>query len=255
MSLEKDKNICSVCGEVVDVNDKFCSSCGSVINSKNITETVTKANDRQSAKVKTISEKKIKANTKETGEKNQVKKLSGTKLLYISFFLIFVLAVILYSSGVFDQPSEPSSSQEVSSFHGGVDLQNLQRINDLENELKQNPDQKKLLELAHLLNDSGFKEKAIEKYKDYLKNDSKNPDVLVDMGVCYYDLGKYEEAVKQMKEALKHKPDHQIAHLNLGVISIANGKNDEAVVWWKKTVAINPNSDIAKRAQELINSH
>lgn len=255
MSLVKDKNICSVCGEVVDEKDKYCPSCGSFLNNRNVTESQVKADDRQSAKTKTDFGKKVKASAKDADKKDQIKKLSGTKLIYISLFLILVLAVLLYSSGVFDQPAAPAASQDVSGFHGGVDLQNLQRINDLESELKQNPDQKKLLELAHLLNDSGFKEKAIEKYKEYLKNDSRNPDVLVDMGVCYYDLGNYDDAVRQMKEALKYKSDHQIAHLNLGVISIAAGKHDDAVEWWKKTVAINPNSEIAKRAQELINSH
>jgi len=254
MSLEKDKNICRVCGEVVDEKDKFCSSCGSAINGKKTSVGVQQIDKVESVKVKAVGGKKNQTKEKVTNEKEQIKKLSNTKLVYIAFFLIIVVGVILYSSGVFDQPVTPAL-QDVSSFHGGVDLQNLQRINDLENELKQNPDQKKLLELAHLLNDSGFKEKAVEKYKVYLKADSKNPDVLVDMGVCYYDLGKYDDAQNLMKEALKQKPDHQIAHLNLGVISIAAGKHDEAVEWWKKTVAINPNSDIAKRAQELINSH
>ena len=83
-------------------------------------------------------------------------------------------------------------------------LTKLRQITDFEDSLNKNPnDSQLLLQLAHLLNDSGFKRKAIEKYNDYLKVDPKNADVLVDRGVCYYDLHQYDEAINSMESAIK----------------------------------------------------
>jgi Tfp pilus assembly protein PilF len=148
--------------------------------------------------------------------------------------------------------SEQTSTED---YHKGVDLTYIERINTLENELKQNPDDKKLLELAHLLNDSGLKDKAIEKYKIYMKSNPKDADVLVDMGVCYYELNQFEDAAKYMKQAISFQPRHQIAHLNLGIVSLSQQKLDEAKEWWKKAIELNPTNDVGKRAQELFNSH
>ena len=167
-----------------------------------------------------------------------------------------VTLIIVYSSGSFDNPVVSTTAQNnENDFHKGVDLQHLQRINTLEEELKLKPDDSKLLELAHLLNDSGLKEKAIEKYQIYLKSNPKDADVLVDLGICYFELGKNEDALRYMKEALNYQPKHQIAHLNLGIVSLSGNLHDEAIEWWKKAVALNPDNSIGKRAQELINSH
>lgn len=258
MTTFPEKINCSVCGEEVDVNDNFCSSCGVVLKKKTKSDSSrgTKGIESKSKDLKNenFSGRKSKENTKKNT--SDLKKISFVKLFYVAFSLLLVGMVIIFSSGVIDNGGSVSSSaQNTDDVHSGVDLQYLQRINSLEEELKVKPDKSKLLELAHLLNDSGLKPRAIEKYQEYLKIDPKNADVLVDMGVCYYELGKYDDALRFMKDALKFQPKHQIAHLNIGIVSLSAGMHDEAVDWWKKAVAINPNSDVGKRAQELINSH
>ncbi len=233
---------CSACGAQLEISYKFCPYCG-----KNISEDKEINNSEISKKV-SYKQSKIK----------QTKKFSATKLLYIIILLVIIGGVLIYSSGIFDEPKIDFTKSQMpdDEIHRGINLQNIQKINALEEELKANPqDISKLLTLAHLLNDSGFKERAIEKYKEYLKTDPKNSDVLVDMGVCYFDLGKYEEALKYMKEALIYQPKHQIAHLNIGIVLLTSGKRDEALTWWKKAVDLNPNNEIGKRAQELIKSH
>ncbi|MGK9477412.1 tetratricopeptide repeat protein [Melioribacter sp. OK-6-Me] len=223
---------CISCGKKLEKDFVYCPYCGTKTGkSKNVI-----SNDINSSNEKVLSFKKI---------------------IYLVLLLIVVGGVILYSSGVFDEPEiKESASQDFEDVHNGVDLSNLQQINALENELKANPgDKEKILTLAHMLNDSGFKQKAIDWYQEYLKYDSSDADVLVDMGVCYYEMQNYTEAEKWMKEALKYQPDHQIAHLNLGIVSLSTGKHDEAIEWWKKAVEIDPNNNIGKRAQELINSH
>lgn len=250
MNQNKEKMYCSNCGEEVSKKDKFCSQCGVPVNKVK--------SDLKKAEKEKIEFTKPKSSTKKNSsdvEKN-FKSISPVKIFYFTFALIVVGLIIIYSAGVFDSPAISSGNQNLSNDpHRGVDLQYLQRINQLEEEIKKQPDNNKLLELAHLLNDSGFKDRAIEKYLTYLKTNPKDADVLVDLGVCYYEQGKNEDALRYMKEALKYQTKHQIAHLNIGIVLLASNKHDEAIEWWKKAVEINPNSEIGKRAQELIKSH
>ena len=82
----------------------------------------------------------------------------------------------------------------------------------------------------------------------------KDADVIVDMGVCYFQLGKHAEAIGYFKKGIEINPKHQIAHLNLGVVNSFGLKNRvEAEKWWKKAVELDPNSDIGKKAQEFLN--
>jgi len=241
--MEKN-NRCSICGEPVKPDYNFCPSCGAKIG--------------EAVKQSNVPSKKIKQKNLKSEEQIPAKKISTAKIIYILIFLVAIGGIIIYSSGIFDKPEHNIKTNQMpdDEIHRGINLQSIQQINELEEELKANPEDKsKLLTLAHLLNDSGFKERAIEKYKEYLKSDSKNSDVLVDMAVCYYELGNNEEAIKLMKEALKYQPKHQIAYLNLGIVSLASGNHDEAISWWKKAVEINPDNEIGKRAQELIKSH
>lgn len=247
MNNNPEKIRCNNCGEPISINDKYCSQCGvPVTNSSNKNIPDKKINDS----------KKSKPKHNLTDNVNQPnKKISGIKILYLTFALVVIGLLIIYSAGVFDKNPVIRNTNANNNPHSGVDLKYLERINQLEEELKKQPDNNKLLELAHLLNDSGFKEKAVEKYLTYLKTNPKEADVLVDLGVCYYELGNNEDALRYMKEALKYQPKHQIAHLNIGIVSLASNKHDEAIQWWKKAVEINPNNEIGKRAQELINSH
>ena len=127
---------------------------------------------------------------------------------------------------------------------------------DLEKEVDANPaNSDKLLKLAHALGDNGFYKDAIFRYDQYLEKFPNTADVIVDKGVCYFNLRDYKNAAVVMESALKLEPKHQIAHLNLGVVNMAAGNEDVAIEWWKKLLKIDPNSEIAKRAKDLINSH
>jgi tetratricopeptide (TPR) repeat protein len=246
--------ICTNCGESLNARDNFCSSCGaSVIKPKEMDDSK-KSIPNEKRNKKSLRGKGLE--NKNIGSNPDQKKISTVKIVYLAFFFVVIALVIVYSSGSFDKPGISAAAQSSENdVHKGVDLQYLQRINTLEEEFKINPDDSKLLELAHLLNDSGLKEKAIEKYQTYLKSNPKDADVLVDMGVCFFELGKNEEALRFMKDALKYQPKHQIAHLNLGIVSLSANLHDEAVDWWKKAVELDPSNSIGKRAQELINSH
>ena len=240
------------------MGSRTCESCGIRLSSGE--KKVVKKEP-----VKTVKEKKHSQHKKAKEKlplKNKVreqtaKEIDSKKILVIAAIIIFGGFIILLAAGVFDRPASTSVNSNVTQGQGsGVDLNQLKRINELEEKVKNNPNDKaSLLELAHLRNDSGFYEKAIEDYEKYLKMVPNDADARVDMGVCYYNLRNFDAAIKTMKEALKYKPNHQIAHLNLGIVNLAAGNIEKSKEWLRKAVQIDPNSDAGKRAQELLSSH
>lgn len=232
-------NSCKVCGENVNDNFNYCPSCGADLKKKS-----------KSSK-KPLYEK---VELKQEISKN--KTIPIQKVLYSVLSLLILGLIILYLSGVFDSFKSSKTEIDQTAPHSGVNLSNLQEINNLEEKVKNNPeDFESLLTLAHLLNDSGLKEKAIDKYQIYLKKFPKEADVLVDMGVCYYEIGKNQNAIMYMEQALKYKPNHQIANLNLGIVNSSMENFAIAKKYWQKAIEINPNNEIGKKAEELIKSH
>ncbi|PKL84080.1 MAG: hypothetical protein CVV24_01540 [Ignavibacteriae bacterium HGW-Ignavibacteriae-3] len=249
---------CSVCGDELMAETAVCAGCGAAV-----TGTKKSAADREGKENISNSEKNVdlRNNSKkksavkeETAKPNSI---SSTKLFYLLFSLLLIGALLVYASGVLDTtPSAITANAAGDNPHSGVDLNNLQHINNLQATVDKNPnDTESLLHLAHLLNDSGMKEKAIERYIQYLKTDPKNPDVLVDMGVCYFETGKNKEAISAMEKAIKINPKHQIANLNLGIVNMTAGNFEKAKVYWNKAVEINPNNEIGQKAKELLTTH
>lgn len=247
---------CDVCGEENDLGTKACDSCGADLS--NITPSAESVQTGQSNSNQTeiISDHQV---NKAEKKKKEGKSLSQVRMLYIGLTLAVIGLLILYGSGTFDPLPKVVTQNQNMSFqqqHGGVDLSKLEEINQLEKIYQANPnDHQTLLKLAHLLGDSRFFDKAIERYTQYLQTHSNEADVWVDLGVCYFEKMDYAKAIETMNKALEINPNHQIAHFNLGIINLSAGNHDEAISWWEKTNALNPNSEIGKRAKELINQH
>ncbi len=187
------------------------------------------------------------------------KTLSSVKLVYLLLFLSIIGVVILVAAGTFKAPSvsgvkPPAMQNDIN--HGSADMNALSQIMALEEKVKNNPnDLVSLLNLSHLLNDSGFFEKAILNYKKYLAKDPQNVDVIIDMGVCYYQTGDYDSAIKTMEKGIKINPKHQIANFNLGIINSAKGDISRSKEYFEKAVKLDPNSDIGIKAKDLLDNH
>ncbi|HCY76371.1 MAG TPA: hypothetical protein DHV28_10655 [Ignavibacteriales bacterium] len=231
---------CNECGYKFDKEYKFCPECGTKISSSKNSK-----NKNQESK-----------NLVESAEKTL-----NPKIIYgILIGGIAVIAIIILTSGLLDSTAVDTSlttqNQVQSNSNSGVNLNNMQMINDLEVKVKQDPqDYNSLLQLAHLKNDSGLFDAAIQNYKTYLDKNPKDADARVDMGVCYFNLRDYTNAIKEMETALKYDPKHQIAHLNLGVVNLAAGNIDKSKEWLKKAYDLNPTSEVGKKAEQLLNNH
>jgi tetratricopeptide (TPR) repeat protein len=194
---------------------------------------------------------------------NKNKKISVLQLASLIGVLIVIGLLVLVSSGLFDS-SVLSSNNHVHESNttsnnnnsSSVDLNKINEINKLEELVKSNPaNHEALLNLAHMLNDNGFYQRAVEKYEQYLSTHADNADVIVDLGVCYFELKNYSKSIEVIKSALKYQPNHQIAHFNLGIVNLANGNLSDAKSWWQKARDINPSSNIGKKAEELLKSN
>lgn len=230
---------CNQCGFKLENTFQFCPECGTKVSSKH--------------------NKSVNSNNTIATNKNE-KTLNPNILYGILIGGVGIIAVILLSSGVFDSStvSNPplDQNQQQGNLSSGVNMNNMQMINDLESKVKANPDDyKSLLELAHLKNDSGLFEAAIKDYKTYLAQNPKDADARVDMGVCYFNLKDYTTAAKEMETALKYVPNHQIAHLNLGVVNLSAGSIEKSKEWLKKAYDLNPTNDVGKKAEQLLNNH
>lgn len=259
--------ICDNCGEENPQSESTCISCGvsllkdGAVVSRKITKSDRVKNDPDPSH-KNVGNKKDKPKKKKTQTTRQVRKekeIDSKKILLIISVIAVLAIVILISSGILDSGAPVSTNTNVGNTQNqeqGIDLSNINQINELEAKLKSNPDDKEtILKLAHLQNDSGFYEKAIPLYQKYLVQVPDDADARIDMGVCYYNLHQYDSAIKEIKSALTYKPDHQIGNLNLGIVNLAAGDMNEAMKWLQKAVDLGPETEIGKRAKELLNSH
>jgi Tfp pilus assembly protein PilF len=230
---------CNECGYKFDKEYKFCPECGTKVQT-----------------TKNSNPKKVNSTVSHDHGKNL-----DPKIVYgILVGGIVVILVIILTSGILDTTPVVSTAlnqnQQQIGSSSGVNLNNMQMINDLEAKVKQNPDDyNSLLQLAHLKNDSGLFDAAIQNYKSYLEKNPKDADARVDMGVCYFNLQDYPNAIKEMETALKYVPNHQIAQLNLGVVNLSAGNIEKSKEWLKKAYDINPTNDVGIKAQQLLNNH
>lgn len=242
--------ICKVCDEENSDSDSYCSGCGVKLK----TNVGGKGNtNTYSSKPGKIKRKVVNAQTHITGNKV----LDRKKTLLILTVVIISFIVLLVLTGKFD--SGISSSTPLvnrTSSESGIDLSNLNEINELEKQVESNPEEKaSVIKLANLLQDSGIFDRAVIYYKKYLGIEPSDVNARVDLGICYYNLNDYQSAITQMEEALKFQPNHQLAHLNLGIVNLSAGNLQKSRECFNKAVEINPDSDAGKRAKELLQSH
>jgi tetratricopeptide (TPR) repeat protein len=243
---------CPECGINLEKDYTYCPNCGFELTQ--VRKELIKNNSPivKPGKSNKIEDKKILA----TPVKQN--KLSLNKLLVIIGGLVLLIAITLYSSGIFDSPkiNEMVQSPASTTQSPSVDLSKMNDIKALEDKIAANPeDAQSMLQLANLQLDSGMFDAAIVNYKKYLDKNPSDADAIVDMGICYYSLKNFDEAAAVMKKAIKINPRHQLAYINLGIVNMSAGKMDEAKNWLQKAVDIDPVSDNGKKAKELLESH
>ncbi|MBE2280136.1 MAG: tetratricopeptide repeat protein [Ignavibacteriaceae bacterium] len=244
---------CKNCGELNSANEKYCISCGFLVNPE--IEEVQPA----TTEVKAGTERKsIKNQTPVKPPQKQVDFLDGKKL-YLAFGSVLVIGIILLlASGVFDTPKPKQFQGTTGNTHihdhdieGAANL-----LAELKTKVNASPNDTALLaQYGHVLFDNRLYKESIEIYERYLKINPNEPDILVDCGVAYFNIADNAKAEEYMKNAIKIDPKHQIALMNLGIIYLRNNKMAESKNWFQQAYDINPNSEAGKNAKQLLESH
>ena len=245
----KPRILCAHCSTPLQPGNQFCSSCGVAIDWSEETASGSQTNLRKESKKLRLDEKILR--TKE----------SSTSWLFNSILGVVVIAAlaVIGHEFFFDKGSNTGSTQHVPPQPVTMTREMAQKqaeIQALERDVASHPnDMTLILQLANILHDGLFYERAIPYYKRFLAKNPVDADARVDMGICFKELGNYSEAKKEMKEALKYVPKHLHANFNLGVVCLSEGNFQEANEWFKKTVALDPASEVGKRAQQLLTQH
>ncbi len=261
--------VCDNCGEENSSVNNVCEGCGVKLKGAVSSEPIerkkvqtdkkeTERSSKSSPKQKNKAAKRKAKTQRKTEIVKEEKEIDSKKLyLIVAVIGIFVI-VVLVTSGVLDsnvttQNINSGTNQSISS---GIDLNNMQQINNLKAKLNANPDDTETqLTLANLQFDSGFYDKAIPLYRRYLEEFPEDANARIDMGVSFYNIGNYDTAIKEMKKALEYEPNHQIAHLNLGVVNLTAGNVDVAKEWFQKAIELGPDTEVGIKAKDLLNSH
>ena len=98
----------------------------------------------------------------------------------------------------------------------------------------------KSIQLAFEHYKTGDLQQAELLYKDILKKQPNNVDVLCLLGISSFQLGENDSAIKHFKKALELDPNLADAHYNLGIILQDKGQLDEAITCYQKAVQIDP---------------
>lgn len=244
---------CKNCGEFNSADEKYCISCGFLVNS------AIKEVEPASTEVKANAERKgSKSQSEVKPQQKQVDFLDGKKL-YLAFGSVLVIGIILLlASGVFDTPKPKQFQGTAGNTHmHDHDIEGAAKLlADLKTKVNASPNDTALLaQYGHVLFDNRLYKESIEIYERYLKINPNEPDILVDCGVAYFNIADNAKAEEYMKNAIKIDPKHQIALMNLGIIYLRNNKTAESKNWFQQAYDINPNSEAGKNAKQLLESH
>ncbi|MGD9329893.1 MAG: tetratricopeptide repeat protein [Desulfobacterales bacterium] len=82
--------------------------------------------------------------------------------------------------------------------------------------------------------DAGDIDRAIGEYRNALRLDSRNVNVLNSLGVCFGVQQKYAKALTAFQTALKIKADEILALYNSGLVQLLMGEREKALQCWLK---------------------
>ncbi len=245
---------CEVCGHVNRHDGAFCESCGVKLQGR------------------TVRAERIKGGGKSTTEEPPALKpwhyIVGILVLGIAgtFIYLEVTRQTGDASGAGTPMQFPANQQ--SPTPPSKEL--LQAIDHFEHLVQDNPnDAGARLKLANSLHDASMNDpkyltRAIEAYKQYLKQMPGDPNARVDLGICYFELGKidtartaslYAIAINEMETAVKNSPNHQPGAFNLGIVNLYAGNLQASNNWLKKAAELNPDSDLGRRAKSIVEQH
>jgi tetratricopeptide (TPR) repeat protein len=78
--------------------------------------------------------------------------------------------------------------------------------------------------------------------EELLRQDSRNTDLLYNLGMLYTDLGKPEKAIETLRHCIEFAPSHVNAHVALGYAYQRAGDLEQAKKYSLKALEMDPNN-------------
>jgi Flp pilus assembly protein TadD len=231
----KPKITCDSCGAELEWGVARCGSCKTVVEWPDKKEPKAAAQKGKQATSSSIPMKNIVA---------------------VVAFIAVGVVVLEYVSSSGTVPEAVNQQAQGDGHDHSNDHNSLAHIEELEETLKANPENQAVRrELANHLMDGRFYDRAIAAYQDFLDRDPSDPNIRVDMGICYKEIGDLESAEREMQKALTYEPTHLYAHFNLGIVNLVQGEIDNSNEWFKKAAQLDPGGQLGQRALQLIQQH
>ncbi len=110
------------------------------------------------------------------------------------------------------------------------------------------------LELANMYYTGGKFDKALEFYREFLKNDTTADGWLVHLDVsrCLVSMGRADEAVTELKGVLTAHPGDAGTLYNLGAIEANRGNHEAARENWNELIRLHPQDTLSTYAQNSL---
>jgi len=179
-------------------------------------------------------------------------------LTFILLLALFIVLLILKGNNenlerkLSKTKQAPAGQNELPADHPSMDK--MEKIQALKDSLKQSPNNYHLLvELANNYFDINRFDLAIANYKNALRQKHKKDiEVVIDLGVAYFNTNNLDSALYFMNKALEMNPNHPLALLNKGVIEFNMGNVKTSIKIWKRLIKLYPNSSEAANAKEFV---
>ena len=176
---------------------------------------------------------------------------------------IFVPRLVSSGSGASDKSSTSQNNQVVQQQ---ID-QDKTTITNYQDLTKKNPkDQLALRKLGDTfadlgdlqsqegkINDAAWSYKwAVDQYRQYLKLNSDDTEVRIDLGYTYTQLNMGDVAMRELQTAVAKQPGNQRGWLNIGYLDLQTGKVDESKAPLQKAIALGASSQYGQDAKQLL---
>lgn len=258
--VEENARFCGICGAVL-LQEKHCHKCGKTLSDQvrfcPYCGTRVDYNEQPSIRPQLpVKEPKVKKKSQKAFQQKQV--VQATRKRYLASWMYWVsgVAVIIIVASIaffLGREGRQKGDQVITSEDSASLAEQLKRINDLEIQLNQQPNNLDLLiNIGNLCFDTKQRKKAIDYYNRALSIDSTNADVRTDMATMYHEIGQDARAIEEYQKVLKLQPQHLNALFNLGIVYNAIGKNQEAKRCWEDYLKLKPTGPQADQARRFL---
>ena len=247
---------CPACQTKLPEGAKFCSECGSNVESSKCTK-CDKPLKPDARFCHNCGESVNTATAQSVAEQTPEVKQSWLNSFGIFLFIPVFAGIIVLLFWVNKEPEPLGASNGTGQEQSAPDMAAMGQVHETLERLKKNLDSNpsdgvSMDSLAIMYTIAGSYEKALTYYEMHLEIEPDNKDLKIALGLTYHNLKKSEDAVAIIQEVLVDEPTNAFALHYLAEIQSSLHNHEEAQKLWQKIIDTYSNTEMAKVAQQRI---